>query len=882
MKKLMIGTLLLIPIIIMVVVVLTSNFVSAATYIGVESVKLAYSDYEIDNFPARRTFYAKDILNPVVYPSRATNRSITWVIDEIKYLDSEYEELYNANPNTMQPAVTLIDAHDNPVSENQTGAFTVNCYCSFEIIAQAENKQATCRIVVGGSNVNTVTLSYNGNKTYAGNVGDSLLLYYLLAPVSARSDEFIWESSDESVAKVNANGIVDILSVGTAKITLKVAHEKEAGKPVTYATSNEFVITSTVGASVYGSMFYSARTTISCSEVGIESPVAVSGCTVEGGNIVITSEQAVLNTANGQLTINVCDDTDIQIDNASIVSQESGYVLGVGEETLYLTASYKSVFATGTPNVTWSVNGGDFAINNGALTAAKAGVGTVTASLNGKTAQVNIHAEEKVRNVILGISNASQRVGIARETIYPSGIYNAAMTDIENYSIDVEVKVPELSVDKFDYSVDNTEYAHFEGNKLVFHWDKVPDEKTVLNITVSAKYPLFYNNKAYTTSTFAVKVIKGVAVYNSDTAIKVAESKNRLIFTDDVAMYATRVNVYADMYGNNHYVTMAPDIDESQKDIGWSPFYVRSAAVVSNIQIKCNEVSDTITNDADRAKGLNYTCLRFQWELKNGYEDRFEGRLEYSILENANILLRVFGCDVKIDGCVFRNSTNMGIYTDCERGTAENGNQYVEYSHITIKNCIMSNMLATAISCHYSNKNFYNLDENGNIIGSALDDSLSYEKEHNGSLTQEGFLDIYNWQNLKEVDLMAGSADIPDVAKLALQWATEEIFQLPAFGDYIYPENDAAGEGTATNYVHMGIMSTGFINPSVFECTFEDPRFHYIELRYADLRDLEDLFGALIKENHFKFWAYDKYANITPKSKYVLDRATLFRLHPED
>ena len=879
MKKLMIGSLLLIPIIIMVVVVLTSGFVSAATYIGVESITLSTNYYEIDTFPARKTFYAKDFLNPVVSPSRATYRTVTWIIDEVTYLDSDYEELYEANKDTMLPAVTLIDSHDNPVEENQTGAFTVSCYCSFEIIAQAENKQATCRIVVGGTDVNSVTISYDGNKSFSGHVGDALLLYTLLAPVSTKSEEFIWESTNESVAKVNQNGIVDIVGVGTANITLKVAHERKEGKDLTYCVSNEFQITSSASSSIYGSKFYSSRTTLSCSALSISGASAVSGCSVEGDTITITGEQAVINTSNGQLTIYTCDDTDIQIDNANIISADSGYILGVGEESLYLTASFKSKLATATPEVVWSVSGGDFAINNGVLTAAKDGMALVTATCGGKTAEITIHAETKVRNMVLGISNASQRIGIARETIYPSGIYNDTLTEIGNYSIEVGVTSPELPADKFNYSVDKTDYAHFEGNKLVFHWENVPDEKTILNVTVSAKYPLFYNNKTYTTSTFAVKVIKGVAVNSCETAIKVAEGEYRLIFISDVEMKVNGVNVYNDMYGNNHYVTMSTD---QESDVGWAPFTIRRSATVSNIQIKCNEVDETITNSADRAKGLTWTGLRFQWDCQRGYEDRFTGRLEYSIIENANILLRAFGCDITVDGCVFRNSSNMGIYMDAEKIQNPDGEWFIEYTHMTIKNCIMSNMLATAISCHYSNENFFDHDDKGNIIGSALDDTLSYDKERNTTLTQQGFLDIYNWQNLKEVDLMGGAADIPDIAKLALSAATEEIFGLETFKPYIYPENDAAGEGQTTNYVHMGIISTGFINPSVFECTFEDDRFHYIDLRHEDLGDLEDLFGVLLKEKHFKLWVYDKNANLTPKSKYVLDRYTLFRLHPEE
>ena len=94
----MIGTLLLIPLIIMAVVTLTANIVAGATYIGVESLTIETDYLELINVD--QIYYAGDLLLPKVGPSRATNKTITWEIEDITLLDASYDD-------SVIPAVTL-------------------------------------------------------------------------------------------------------------------------------------------------------------------------------------------------------------------------------------------------------------------------------------------------------------------------------------------------------------------------------------------------------------------------------------------------------------------------------------------------------------------------------------------------------------------------------------------------------------------------------------------------------------------------------------------------------------------------------------------------------------------------------------------------------
>ena len=97
MKKVMIGILILIPIIILLVVAMVSSIVSAQAHIAVENIELKYkdSDNTIYELPlnlenvAGKVINLKDYLNVVVSPQKANNYTIEWKISgDITYTAS--------------------------------------------------------------------------------------------------------------------------------------------------------------------------------------------------------------------------------------------------------------------------------------------------------------------------------------------------------------------------------------------------------------------------------------------------------------------------------------------------------------------------------------------------------------------------------------------------------------------------------------------------------------------------------------------------------------------------------------------------------------------------------------------------------------------------
>ncbi|MEG1663556.1 MAG: hypothetical protein RR338_06170, partial [Clostridia bacterium] len=90
MKKVMIGLLVLIPIIIVVVVGMVTTFVSTRAHIAVEeivfdksSIELELSDdiYDLNNF-----------VKVSVLPERASDKSFVWKIEGLKCFDGAYEK----------------------------------------------------------------------------------------------------------------------------------------------------------------------------------------------------------------------------------------------------------------------------------------------------------------------------------------------------------------------------------------------------------------------------------------------------------------------------------------------------------------------------------------------------------------------------------------------------------------------------------------------------------------------------------------------------------------------------------------------------------------------------------------------------------------------
>ena len=879
MKKLMIGTLLLIPLIIMAVVTLTANIVAGATYIGVESLTIETDYLELINVD--QIYYATDLLLPKVGPSRATNKTITWEIEDITLLDASYDD-------SVIPAVTLLDANEDPVDTNTTGIFKVNAYCSFELSAQAETQKATCMVFVGGYDVRKIMVSHNSNAYADVKVGDSIQLKYTVVPISSKIEELRWESKNPSVAVVDNNGIVTVKSKGEAKIILSIPLYTTIDSNKQYVTSTEFTVYGKDGASFYGSTFTSDVKTLSLNAIGAYDVSNVEGGSVSGDTLTITGSTCTMQTKNGPLTIKTCDEGDIEIVNADIISNESGYILGL-DEKLTLKARFASAFASGDINPTWTVSGGDFAINNGVLTASKDGIATVTATYNGKITSIQIHAEDKITNLILGITNSTLKVGIGKETVFASSKYTDTFAREDNY-VEILFKSPTMPTtdidkfaSKFTFIVNDPSKAYAVGNKLYFKKDGIT-EKCNITVTISAKYYKYLPD--YVTRTITFTVIDGVSVYTEPQLQKACDDKLHISLMADVVAIHQDYHLNKDLYGNNHMISleMNPDNKESWRTI----FLVNKANTVSNITVRANEVDTEITTE-DGAKGLKGGCFRFEWEGHDGWESentpgydlRFASRLEYSTIENASVAIRAGGADLTIDGCIIRNTSQVAIYSRAKLYNEVDGVKYYEYSKLTLKNIIFSNLLGTCLSMEYQ-ASFFEPDENGHFIGDQDENDNfvyipTYEKEHNLVLDQQGFIDIYNWQNIYNLGLLSG-LDVDESLIFVLQLALGDLFEKSEFDQFRY--TTGTGTGTTQQYVSMGFISNGIQTPSVLDATFEDDRIKYVDTAAYPSIVESPLYYRVLVVNKMKLYGYDATANIGPDDHPVINKATFNRLNP--
>lgn len=85
MKKMLIGVIMLIPILVLACVFLTAEIVSVEAYIGVDSIVLSDETVELHEVGASH------LLTADIFPSAARNKNVTWEISGLELLDDRFE-----------------------------------------------------------------------------------------------------------------------------------------------------------------------------------------------------------------------------------------------------------------------------------------------------------------------------------------------------------------------------------------------------------------------------------------------------------------------------------------------------------------------------------------------------------------------------------------------------------------------------------------------------------------------------------------------------------------------------------------------------------------------------------------------------------------------
>ncbi len=588
MKKVMVGILILIPIIILLVVAMVSSIVSAQAHIAVENIELKYKNsdrtiYELTldlKNVAGKEVNLNDYLDVVVSPQKANNYTIEWKISgDIIYTNTEYEEEYNQyinNPSSsakVWPAAAFVDENGNEVSTNTTGKIVFGSFCTFTVQVVAESVSKTLSVEVVGYDVQRVDLRAQSGEGKL-SIGESVRILPSYMPINSIVNDSKWTSSNTQVAIVDQNGVVT--GVGEGKAVISHGAKVFSSGAMVYGTCE--VEVSADGASVrYGSKVVTSRSTLTLAELGIsDEAVAVSGCTVESGEVKITANKAVLSANGKTFEIEKCGADEIVINNKDFYAyRDDGYVLAVGEHTLKLSAVWADMTnETVLTNVSWKSNNESVATVNekGEVKGVSSGLATITATANGKSASVTINVQNKLASVQLRTSQASLAVGLARETVFASQrflnptnvknddtkVANSTFIVVKGEPENATAKELDLFYSAFNFEVvEGGEYAHFDQtvrNKLVFSDDGKALEgkgKQGIKVRVSAKYPKYEGMSKFTTQEVTINAIYGVAVASVDeleVATKYqrayAEEEDNVIEEEEVDRFTIKDTTY--------------------------------------------------------------------------------------------------------------------------------------------------------------------------------------------------------------------------------------------------------------------------------------------------------------------------------------------------
>lgn len=883
----MIGILIVIPLVVMLVVGLVTRFVSVAVNIGVEQVVLDKESITLEL--TGEDIYLNDLIKVTVLPEKATNKTYEWSLASVTSLDPAYDS--SAAP------VELLDENKQPADIVSSGYLRINTFCMFDIVVTAEAASARCLVQVKGD---VTSVSVSGNSSMK--TGEYQLLSAVYTPLDALVESAVWHSSDESVATVDANGVVHAVGAGSTDITVSV--QGTGGNTV---VSKPFSVECVLDGTLFGTSFSVHTDDIPLSAMGITAADvdsgSLDGCVLSDSTLTLTADTATFSVNGTSVTVTKCDADAIEIVSSAIFTSDGGFTLAA-DDKLALAVKYKSVLRDETvAGAVWTTDSEDVAVVNaeGILYGHGSGEVNVTVSAGGHSDSVRISVRRKVAYMSLKTTDESLKVGFARETVVGALTYTSsgsvkddtyALAYSDN-SMTVEIRLPsdltgDEAVTLFDYTTDKPEYARFEGNKLIFDAEAIKnsgEERVTLTVTVKTKYPRYEKLETYTTASFTLNVVYGVEVGNDYWAMRNAlENGTNVTLSDNVAVQndprltsvsngqgagASMVTVKADIYGNGNaiYAQLNQMCSRGEPVLA----VMASNVLISNVTVRANTATDGVNSIDDVAKFVYGRGISFR--VTDEEPHMTGGRLEYSLIENGQILVDIGGHDVTVDGCLIRNASSVGLYVNTN-ASSDHDPAKLKYSNLTLNNTVMSNLVGAGFTVLY--------EGNYSAADYAIEDKRTV-------INQTGFLDLYNWQNINSLDLISSmdlegaGINTPELRELLMSGLSQILTGADAIAPFRKTYN---GE----TYVHLGIMSIGAFkgafgsgnNPTylIYDLHMEDERFDVFNTNEVD-GSLMNLVKMVLSEPAY-VWCYKNTVDdISPGKTYTINNSFIAHLHGE-
>jgi uncharacterized protein YjdB len=968
MKKVMIGILVIIPVIIVLVVALVSVFVSARTHIAVDDITLDKNYVEVEYDVNNSVYKLSDLFSVTVAPERATNKSYVWTLEDLVCIDEDYKEMWDEGtapaPAYLGNTTTARKNEDEENTCTQDGYLHINAYCSFILKAQAETHVATCRVYVVGYKVEDINIICDTEMV----VGESTLLQIETTPIDAKVGAMLYESSDTSILTVDTNGVIKAVGAGTATIKAKAnVHGTDQ------YVENTAEITVHAGATVFGNEVIISSKDVLFDTLGVEASdvVLVSGAVLNGNGdgFVVSGNSAIIEVAGTTVNVTICEEGAIVIDNAQLfeAQDDGGYVLATNGQKLNLTASFADMTVAGLPEVTWSSNRETVAVvdENGVVTGVSNGRAVITATAGGKSVSITINVREIVTVLLIETPDACAEEGIARETVNGSMVYVDVLSGVDNLdqyipnvndfdytkkdnSFEFNFMRPALPEDadkeefysafnfkayeEVDGELVETDKAYFVLNRMYFN-SALIDERTEIIVKISAKYPKFATRPEYTTSTFVVKVTKGVAISSWVEALAVAEENMKELGKKDANPSYEPIMLDTCLLGN---VEKADGIVPDDELI--AKLEAINKKVDDGKKLKADE--ESLWNEHGQKAGLEYlwrardyakgTEIRLNAGLYGngkmiyGYKSQYWGtwnnliKITHGNALISNVTLRA--CEVG-DTIINDAEDTQGLTGSCISLESLNPydmsirvvNNRIEFSIIEnagttfriyggdydLDGCIVRNTSETAmfiqIASSETGVRYSHIGINNcvfsNMLGTAMsvacqgysDDSEESQAQVEqwikegkvATITQTGFWDIYNWQPTNVLNILPD--EVGPVNGL-IRSVLEESDEFKKYSRFY--EN--------TEYFHLGFIISGFkaigqVEEPRFVYSFEDERLEVINT--SELLPSAGMWGealnSAINEKPIYLFTYAQNGNLTPGSTYEVNNRLIRHLHGE-
>ncbi len=904
MKKVLIGVLILIPIIIVASVLLTTNIISKNAYLPVDRVELNETKIEFSLDKGNII----DTLKATVYPRFAKNHNLIWSIEEQKSdipfvyaKDDECDDCANLSGKKLQEHIDK--NHIDIATIDNNGVVTVNGYGSFVVKVTTEegNKFATCNVKVVGDKVTKIDLMpYGSNKKLSANdsisldKGERLLINPIFTPSGARNKSVTWSSTNDGVVEVDKNGILTAKGTGDATISV-VSNDTDTG------------VGASVKVSVKEGVFKKESYCYTTGAVNVNDYLKdLTKASVTGGRIVDGMLQFEENSTVATVTVkgktfsafkveSMYDD-DIVFKNYDILLQKlynnngdkSEYIIKRGLP-IYLEVVYRDPTKEGVPDVKFSstditpgtqiVNITNLDKNIAIIEPNKEGDVKITAvdKNTGKSCStVELKVVTPVVAINLALNATDAKRGIAAETVFGNKVFNDADCKVTiPYYFYMDFNYPkDVDFENFEFSTSDESIAKFsdkkdEYNKLMLM--DIPEEKKGLKnkvtITIKAKYPMYDNLPVV--AKYVLNVIDGYTVKNEK------QLKTALSMKSNVAVYVNDTNADGklvitpgdnhdkskiivpggvNIYGNGYIICYDEKIIKEKNNDYYTDLVLMQE---DNVHIE-NTVFRAGYNDPEAKNGLMQwdkmrRCVNIHRMIKEGNGDKPIENIsfKYCIFENAKVLMEVDGANVDIEGCIFRNSSANSFYMPMTGDKTESEGRIP--TKVNLKNSVFTHSALIPIYV-YTDFN-RDLDRNG---GNGFPENATWEDMKDAGYTDhllhiEGFLDIYNWISIDDFASSSGlipptglGDDLDNVIKTqGSQILAKELMQK----EYAALRHNINGK----EYVHLAIAIIGLTSPVPRDIVQIDESAGYngvtAKITASSLTpDLKVLFNLLLKD----------------------------------